>query len=531
MSSFTDLYSVKPFKTQWRVYVKILKVWKQYLNGVETLEMVVVDEKNQTMHVTLKKEFIKKNENLLEEGASRIITNFQVAHNGGKFRTSPHVYKILFASTTSVKPTDEMDPRILGFKFVKFSDIHEGKMNPDFLIDAVGQIVSIGDVEILNVGKRQTKRLSMEIRDTENVRLNCVLWGQFAENLESVAQHANDAVIVAVLRFGKLKLYQGVWSVGNCYNCSMVITDPVFPESLAFKERLPKDGLILTYTHPNQLTIVNSVSVRDDFFLHSHRRTISEIIAASEVVKCVTMATIMSIDTEFGWYYMSCGACSKKVLPHDMDYLKELYPGKTFKKKLWQCKKCNEDVENVYPSFMLTFRVMNNTGETKFLLFDQEAKEVVNQTAAQLTQSVNEVQDPDVLPLALSNICGKTFLFKIAIASSNVVFNSDSYKVISIITQSDVVKEFSEISTPQSTPSIKIEEKAHNALDEKIPLMIMDDDDAEITPTSKRKSNEKLEVIKDTDEYSAAKKKCKDEKAVQTNPSTLPLKTVKTEKP
>ncbi|XP_024010289.1 replication protein A 70 kDa DNA-binding subunit E [Eutrema salsugineum] len=501
MSSFTDLYSVKPFKTQWRVYVKILKVWKQYLNGIKTLEMVVVDEKNQTMHVTLKKEFIKKNENLLEEGASRIITNFQVAHNGGKFRTSPHVYKILFASTTSVKPAEEMDPRILGFKFVKFSDIHEGKMNPDFLIDAIGQIVSIGDVEILNVGKRQTKRLSMEIRDTENVRLNCVLWGQFAENLESVAQHANDAVIVAVLRFGKLKLYQGVWSVGNCYNCSMVITDPVFPESLAFKERLPKDGLTLTYTHPNQLTIVNSVSVRDDFFLHSPRRTISEIIAASE------------------------------VLPHDMDYLKELYPGKTFKKQLWQCKKCNEDVENVYPSFMLTFRVMDNTRETKFLLFDQEAKEVVNQTAAQLTQSVNEIQDPDILPLTLSNICGKTFLFKIAIASSNVVFNSDTYKVISIITQSDVVKEFSEISTPQSTPSIKIEEKAHNALDEKVPLMIMDDDDAEITPTSKRKSNEKLEVIKDTDEYSAAKKKCKDEKTVQTNQSTLPLKTVKTEKP
>ncbi|ESQ38482.1 hypothetical protein EUTSA_v10029167mg [Eutrema salsugineum] len=520
MSSFTDLYSVKPFKTQWRVYVKILKVWKQYLNGIKTLEMVVVDEKNQTMHVTLKKEFIKKNENLLEEGASRIITNFQVAHNGGKFRTSPHVYKILFASTTSVKPAEEMDPRILGFKFVKFSDIHEGKMNPDFLIDAIGQIVSIGDVEILNVGKRQTKRLSMEIRDTENVRLNCVLWGQFAENLESVAQHANDAVIVAVLRFGKLKLYQGVWSVGNCYNCSMVITDPVFPESLAFKERLPKDGLTLTYTHPNQLTIVNSVSVRDDFFLHSPRRTISEIIAASEVIiyyvscqMCYNMATIMSIDTEFGWYYMSCGACSKKVLPHDMDYLKELYPGKTFKKQLWQCKKCNEDVENVYPSFMLTFRVMDNTRETKFLLFDQEAKEVVNQTAAQLTQSVNEIQDPDILPLTLSNICGKTFLFKIAIASSNVVFNSDTYKVISIITQSDVVKEFSEISTPQ------------------VPLMIMDDDDAEITPTSKRKSNEKLEVIKDTDEYSAAKKKCKDEKTVQTNQSTLPLKTVKTEKP
>ncbi|CAH2035428.1 unnamed protein product, partial [Thlaspi arvense] len=85
---------------------------------------------NQTMHASVKKDSIKKYENLLEEGLYKIITNFSVTHNG-----------------------------------VSFTDIHEGKQYPDFLIDIVGQIVEIGDVEILNINRKQTKRLTMTLRD------------------------------------------------------------------------------------------------------------------------------------------------------------------------------------------------------------------------------------------------------------------------------------------------------------------------------------------------------------------------------
>ncbi|ESQ28409.1 hypothetical protein EUTSA_v10019356mg [Eutrema salsugineum] len=94
--------------------------------------------------------------------------------------------------------------------------------------------------------------------------------------------------------------------------------------------------------------------------------------------------------------------------------------------------------------------------------------EVVNQTAAQLTESVEEIQDPDVLPLPISNICGKTFLFKLSIESSNIVFNSDVYKVTKIVTQSDMVKEFSEISGFLTTPDIKSEEMGFITPDEQV---------------------------------------------------------------
>ncbi|XP_024013399.1 uncharacterized protein LOC112087760 [Eutrema salsugineum] len=421
------------------------------------MEMVVVDELNQTMHVSMKKQFIKKFENLLEEGTTKIITNFQVTHNGGKFRTTSHVYKIQFAATTSIRPSEDLDATILGLKLVNFADIHEGKLNPDFLIDIVGQIVSIGEVEILNVNKKQTKRLTMTLRDTS----------------------------------------------------------------------LPKDDVTLSYTHPNQLTIVNSVSVRDDFFLHTPRRTISEILGASEVEKCVTMATIMSIDTEFGWYYMSCKVCSKKVLPLDMDLLKEQYPGRPFPKQYG-------NVANVRMmlkvSFMLTFRVMDNTGETKFLIFDKLAMEVVNQTTAQLTKSVEEIQDPDVLPLPISNICGKTYLFKLSIESSNIVFNSDVYKVTKIVTQSDMVKEFSEISGFLTTPDVKSEEMRFITPDEQVPNMLLDSGDDDNSPQSKRKSDEMIDFDDHNGEQSTSKKAANGDMKALASEQKISLKPVKKEK-
>ncbi|ESQ47360.1 hypothetical protein EUTSA_v10028256mg [Eutrema salsugineum] len=437
---------------------------------------------------------------------------------------------IQFAATTSVRPSEDLDATILGLKLVNFADIHEGKLNPDFLIDIVGQIVSIGEVEILNVNKKQTKRLTMTLRDTSDVRLNCVLWGNYAESLESVATHATNATICFVLRFGKLRLYQGVWSIGNCYSSSIVMTDPDLPEINSFRNRLPKDDVTLSYTHPNQLTIVNSVSVRDDFFLHTPRRTISEILGASEVEKCVTMATIMSIDTEFGWYYMSCKVCSKKVLPLDMDLLKEQYPGRPFPKQLWKCGKCKDDVESVVPAFMQTFRVMDNIGETKFLIFDKLAMEVVNQTAAQLTESVEEIQDPDVLPLPISNICGKTYLFKLSIESSNIVFNSDVYKVTKIVTQSDMVKEFSEISGFLTTPDVKSDEKGFITPDEQVPKMLFDSGDDDNSPQSKRKSDEMIDFDDHNGEQSTSKKAANGDMKALASEQKISLKPVKKEK-
>lgn len=54
------------------------------------------------------------------------------------------------------------------------------------------------------------------------------------------------------------------------------------------------------------------------------------------VVSCVTMATVMSIDTEHGWYYNSCTKCKKKkkVIPDGSNFF---------------CEECNDLVSSIVP--------------------------------------------------------------------------------------------------------------------------------------------------------------------------------------
>uniref|UniRef100_A0A1J3FS16 Replication factor A C-terminal domain-containing protein n=1 Tax=Noccaea caerulescens TaxID=107243 RepID=A0A1J3FS16_NOCCA len=116
-----------------------------------------------------------------------------------------------------------------------------------------------------------------------------------------------------------------------------------------------------------------------------------------------------------------------------MEALKEESPEVDFSKQLWKCPKCVEYVDNVLPVFLLTFRVMDETGETKFLLFDKLAMAVVNQTTAELVDNLDEV-----------TYVGK-HLFKVSIEKCNTIYNSDTFKLLKIVTQSDIVREFSDV--------------------------------------------------------------------------------------
>uniref|UniRef100_A0A1J3IPG4 Replication protein A 70 kDa DNA-binding subunit B/D first OB fold domain-containing protein n=1 Tax=Noccaea caerulescens TaxID=107243 RepID=A0A1J3IPG4_NOCCA len=100
------------------------------------MEMIVVNEKNQVIHCTVGKEFIRRMNVLLVEGETKIITNFQVNPASGRFRTSGHVYKIVLAQTTTIRTDIDLPPNMLGLHPVRFTDIHDGKLNPDFLIDS-----------------------------------------------------------------------------------------------------------------------------------------------------------------------------------------------------------------------------------------------------------------------------------------------------------------------------------------------------------------------------------------------------------
>jgi replication factor A1 len=91
---------------------------------------------------------------------------------------------------------------------------------------------------------------------------------------------------------------------------------------------------------------------------------------------------------------------------------------------------------------MIYAKVMDNTGESKLLLFDQICTEIIGETAPSvLNGSVDEIDDPDDLPDALKNLYGKTFLFLVSIEKENIWDGKEIYKVTKVLLKNGLLEE------------------------------------------------------------------------------------------
>ncbi|KAG5407712.1 hypothetical protein IGI04_013831 [Brassica rapa subsp. trilocularis] len=107
MASFSSVTDLKPFKTMWKIRVRIIRLWKQYsAAGGLTIERVVVDCNGVKIHASVKKDLVNQFDSQLSEGSSKIFINFSVGQSCGSYRTTNHQYKISFLETTRVRDCD-----------------------------------------------------------------------------------------------------------------------------------------------------------------------------------------------------------------------------------------------------------------------------------------------------------------------------------------------------------------------------------------------------------------------------------------
>ncbi|CAN6989563.1 unnamed protein product, partial [Brassica rapa subsp. trilocularis] len=78
---------------------------------------------------------------------------------------------------------------------------------------------------------KETQKISLELRDLEDVRLPMVLWGNIATDVTNSLQLRSEKCVILVLRFGKIKVCKGTLkqydrSVSNAYNVTDVQLHP-----------------------------------------------------------------------------------------------------------------------------------------------------------------------------------------------------------------------------------------------------------------------------------------------------------------
>nr|VDC97934.1 unnamed protein product [Brassica oleracea] len=104
MASFSNVTDLKPFKTMWKIRVRIIRLWKQYSTaGGLTIEMVVVNCNGVKIHASVKKDLVNQFDPQLSEGSSKIFINFSVGQSCGSYRTTNHQYTISFLETTRLE--------------------------------------------------------------------------------------------------------------------------------------------------------------------------------------------------------------------------------------------------------------------------------------------------------------------------------------------------------------------------------------------------------------------------------------------
>ncbi|CAN6826531.1 unnamed protein product [Brassica oleracea] len=168
-SNITTLLSnVKPFKTTWKVEVKVLHSWTQHSNysGGDSLEFILVDKtvSGVKIHCTCKRLFLARVKRL-QIGEWRFLENFSVTPATGKYRPTSHKFKLSITSNSNVNNSSlKNDDDFL--TLTPFQSIINGSVDANVLIDVIGQATDIGDIEVVPVLGKDKKKLELTLTDT-----------------------------------------------------------------------------------------------------------------------------------------------------------------------------------------------------------------------------------------------------------------------------------------------------------------------------------------------------------------------------
>ncbi|KAL0816858.1 hypothetical protein Bca101_073302 [Brassica carinata] len=176
----TLLNHVKPFKTTWKVEVKVLHLWTQHSNG-DSLQFILADKTGVKIHAICKRHFFARVQKL-EVGQWRFIENFSLTPAAGNYRPTRHEYTLRITSNTNVTNSSmQNDDNFLSL--TTFPEIMNGNLDSKFLIDVIGHPIDIGNIQVVSVQGKETKKLELTLTDTYGHQIATCLWGRYAEHV------------------------------------------------------------------------------------------------------------------------------------------------------------------------------------------------------------------------------------------------------------------------------------------------------------------------------------------------------------
>ncbi|QHO26134.1 Replication protein A 70 kDa DNA-binding subunit B [Arachis hypogaea] len=212
MAGIHKIADINPTIDNLCVRIRVIRLWTLPSYGNSPLpysiEMVWLDEDGGKIHASVKKAFVSRFVNLLEEGISYQIRYFGVGLNKGYFKTTHHEYVVNLNQRTDVHRLSESSsiPRY-GFKFVSFDTLNAPGYDCTYLVDVVGYLAGIGNEKTLEKDGKSTKYTVIELEIDNGKIMECALFGNYAHELNAFLGSGNKDGAVVVLQFVRVKLF------------------------------------------------------------------------------------------------------------------------------------------------------------------------------------------------------------------------------------------------------------------------------------------------------------------------------------
>ncbi|XP_061349072.1 uncharacterized protein LOC133294434 [Gastrolobium bilobum] len=199
-SRYDFIKDLNPSKEEWRIKVRVIRTWnvanfqRKILD--DNLDMVLLDEKGGRIHATVK-------------------------------------------GTLNVHATIPAN----GFSFVDFDVIERESADSPYLVDVIGLLSGIGDIREHVVSGRKTKMVVLELDDLRGHKLECTLWEQHVDKVQSLLENNDSPQNVVIVQLARIKGFRGKIGITNTKYTTRILFDSSLPEIVEFKNKLSSDPI------------------------------------------------------------------------------------------------------------------------------------------------------------------------------------------------------------------------------------------------------------------------------------------------
>ncbi|KAH9801747.1 hypothetical protein KPL71_001139 [Citrus sinensis] len=401
------------------IRVRLCRMWESTntkKNGeLISVDMIFIDEKENLMHATIRKTLVTRFKHMLSEGSLYNVKNLKVVSTTGEYRPLSNQYKIIFLVITSLKRLEEGTVKIPinGFQFVSPNLINLRVNDNTILSDVIGSLCGVGDIEIVGAG---WKKRDIKILTDYSVTTKITLWGKLGEMFDPNLYKQDEGPCIVIVTSTTIKKFQGEVNFSTT-SASKIYINLQIDYVASLIERFSTVSNVVQVIESSN---VNKITFEEEMFLN--RMSIEELLEAnwsSQVKEYIVTVRgkISEIDNSFGWYYVSCKTCIKKVIPTNGIYM---------------CGTCKKECDYPLVMYKIHIKVMDKTTETTFVLFNHVAEKLLDTSAHKLFNRL-PLYSKDV-PTEIQSLCGKDFVYKLKLNDYNLKEGLENFTVSKLFT-------------------------------------------------------------------------------------------------